>query len=161
MNKVFINLLNYVLSMFCFICIYFLHQLLFKSAETTFIIAAFGASAVLVFSNETKDYSFLKISISSVIAAVIGVFFQQLDLVMVFKIALTISSCILFMNLFNSSYPPAGAIAIIPLLSNTEIQHLGYLYALYPTLTGLIIIYSFSKIKIKINTIYNGKQKNN
>lgn len=61
------------------------------------------------------------------------------------------------MNLFNSRYPPAGAIAIITLLSNNEIQNLGYSYALYPTLTGLIIIYSFSKIKTQLNTIYYGK----
>ncbi len=135
----------------------FLHQFLFKEAESTFIIAAFGASAVLVFSIKTEEYSFFKTSLSSVVAALIGVFFQQLNIEFVFKVSLTISLCILLMNLFNSKYPPAGAIAIIPLLPNDEIQSLGYLYALYPTLTGLIVIYSFSIIKTKLNTIYYGK----
>ncbi len=161
MNSLVLNLINYILTIVCFLCIYFFHQFIFKSSETTFIIAAFGASAVLVFSNKPQNHSLLKIALSSVSAALIGVFFQDLNLDFVFKVTLTISSCILLMNLFNSSYPPAGAIAIIPLLSNVEIQNLGYLYALYPTLTGLLLIYSFSQIKLKINTIYYGKPKNN
>ena len=157
MDKIFISLINYIVTILCFICIFFLHQFLFKEAESTVVIAAFGASAVLVFSIKTEEDSFLKISLSSVVAALIGVFFQQLNLEFVFKVSLTISLCILLMNFFNSKYPPAGAIAIIPLLQNNEIQSLGYFYALYPTLTGLIIIYSFSKIKKKLNTIYYGK----
>lgn len=161
MDKVFISLLNYIVTIVCFICIYFLHQFLLKEAESTFIIASFGASSVLAFSIKTDESSFMKISLSSIVAAVIGVFFQQLNLDFIFKVSLTISLCILLMNFFDSRYPPAGAIAIIPLLPNNEIQSLGYFYALYPTLTGLIIIYSFSKIKKKLNTIYYGKQKNN
>ncbi len=157
MDRIFISLINYIVTILCFFCIFFLHRFLFEEAESTFVIAAFGASAVLVFSIRTEEDSFLKISLSSVVAALIGVFFEQLNLEFVFKVSLTISLCILLMNFFNSKYPPAGAIAIIPLLPNNEIQSLGYFYALYPTLTGLVIIYSFSKIKKKLNTIYYGK----
>jgi len=160
-DRIFISLINYIVTILCFVCIFFLHQFLFKEAQSTFVIAAFGASAVLVFSIKTEEYSFFKISLSSVVAALIGVFFQQLNLELVFKVSLTISFCILLMNFFDSRYPPAGAIAIIPLLPNSEIQNLGYFYALYPTLTGLIVIYLFSKIKTQLNTIYYGKQKNN
>lgn len=157
MDRILISFINYIVTLLCFVSLFFLHQFLFIKAESTFVIAPFGASAVLVFSFKIETYSFLKISLSSVIAALIGFFFQQLNLEFVFKVSLTISSCILLMNLFNSKYPRAGAIAIIPLLPNKEIQNLGYLYALYPRLTGLIIIHSFSKIKTQLNTIYYGK----
>lgn len=150
MDRIFISLINYLVTLLCFVCIFFLHKFLFKEADSTNIIPAFGASAVLVFSIKSKAYSFLKISLISIVAALMGVFFQQLNLELVFKVSLTISSCIFLMNLFDLTYPPAGAIAIIPLLPNTEIQNLGYFYALYPTLTGLIIIYLFSKIKKNI-----------
>ena len=76
---------------------------------------------------------------------------------LIIKITIAISSCILIMNLLNISYPPAGAITIIPIISNSEIQDLGYWYVIYPTITGLVIIYSFSKIKNKLNTIYYGE----
>lgn len=147
MKDILMNLINYIFSIVCFICIYWVHKFLFKGVESTIIIAAFGASAVLVFSNNTIKHSFFKVFSSAIIAAIIGVFVSQFDLDLVFKISLAISSCILIMNLIDISYPPAGAITIIPLISNSEIQNLGYLYVFYPTMTGLIIIYSFSKIK--------------
>ena len=157
MKDILMNLINYILTIVCFICIYWVHKFLFKGTEGTIIIAAFGASAVLVFSNSTIKHAFIKVFSSAIIAAIIGVFLNQFDLGLVFKISLAISSCILIMNLIDISYPPAGAITIIPLISNSEIQNLGYLYVFYPTITGLIIIYSFSKIKDKLNTIYYGK----
>ncbi len=156
--KVYIkNSVNYFISIACFICIYLCHKFLISGNDNTLIIAAFGASAVLSFSNNQIEHSFVKIFSASIIAAVIGVFWNQIDITLIFKIILTISSCILIMNLTNISYPPAGAIAIIPLISNSHIQNLGYSYVLYPTITGLTIIYSFSKIKEKLNTIYYGK----
>ncbi|WP_108868341.1 HPP family protein [Aquimarina aquimarini] len=149
MKLIYINLINYFISIACFLSIYLCHKILISGDDHTLIIAAFGASAVLTFSNDTIKHSFIKICSSSIIAAIIGVFWNQIDIALIFKITITISSCILIMNLLNISYPPAGAIAVIPLISNAQIQDLGYLYVVYPTMTGLLIIYSFSIIKEK------------
>ncbi len=157
MNCAYINAVNYLISTTCFFCIYLCHGLFDIGDDGTLIIAAFGASAVLAFSNDVINHSFVKISMASIIAAVVGVFWSQMDLATMFKVTLTISTCILILNLANISYPPAGAIAIIPLISNAQIQELGYLYVLYPTMTGMTIIYLFSKLKEKLNTIYYGK----
>lgn len=144
------SLINWFISMICFLSIYLIHSFFITSEENTLIIAAFGASAILVFSNKVIHHSFSKIFFSSIIASIIGVFWNQTNLDLIFKIALTISTCILILNLLLLNYPPAGAIALIPLISNSEIQNLGYLYVIYPTLTGLVIIYTFSKIKSNI-----------
>lgn len=151
------NLINYFITITCFSCIYLFHKLLIHGTENTFIIAAFGASAVLSFSKNTIKHSFLEIFLSAIIAATIGVFFSRIEITFIIKLIATLSSFILIINFLNINYPPAGAITIIPLLSNTEISKLGYLYILYPTITGLIIIYFFSKLKNKLNTLHYGK----
>ncbi|WBX73173.1 HPP family protein [Tenacibaculum pacificus] len=151
------NIVNYLLSIACFTCIYLFHKFLFNGIETTYIIAAFGASAVLVFSNNTIKHAPIKIFLSSILAAFIGVLLNEFDFDLIIKIILAISTCVLVMNLMDISYPPAGAITLIPLLSNSEIQALGYWYILYPITTGLLIIYSFSRLKDKLNTINYGK----
>lgn len=161
MNHIIPHLINYILTIVCFGSIYYAHQFLFVGNDGTLLIAAFGASAVLVFSKVTIQHSLITVFLSAIIAAIIGVFCNQLNFDLVFKVLLALSSSILIMSLLNISYPPAGAIAIIPMLSNSSLQDLGYLYVIYPTVTGLIIIYSFSKIKEKLNTVYYGKSKNN
>lgn len=157
MARVSKNIIGFGTSLLCFLCIYWTHQLIFQHEQNTFIIASFGASGVLAFSEETSLHSPFKMFISSVLGAFLGVFVSQIDVNIAIKIALAISSCIFFMSLFKISYPPAGAISIIPIISNSEIQSLGYFYLIYPTLTGLLIIYSFSILKNKIKIIYYGK----
>ncbi|WP_346881237.1 HPP family protein [uncultured Algibacter sp.] len=154
MTQILLSLFNCFIAMACFICIYLCHKFLLDGNENTLVIAAFGASAVLAFSEYISKNSFVKILLASGIGAVIGVFFSQSNLDMMFKISMAIGICILLLNLTRVHYPPVGAIVIIPLISNPEIKELGYLYAIYPTMTGITIIYIFSKIKQKINTIY-------
>lgn len=145
-----VHIVNYIVSILCFLCIYGVHSFLIGGAASTIIIAAFGAAAVLSFSITTVKHSFLKIILASIIAGLIGVYINQIEASFFCKLILTISSCILILNLLDISYPPAGAITMIPLLSNEEIQSLGYVYVLYPITTGLIIIYSFSILKEKL-----------
>lgn len=151
MINAYISLINYTISILCFLCIYWLHKFLVGGEVDTIIIAAFGAAAVLSFSNNSVKHSYVKILISAGISATIGVFGSELDQSFLIKLIFVISSCILIMNVMNISYPPAGAIAIIPLLSSTSIHNLGYVYVLYPTTTGLTIIYSFTIIKEKLS----------
>lgn len=152
MNKVRLitSVINFSISFLCFVSIFFFHKYLIEGKEGTFIIAAFGASSVIAFSSKTSRLPLYKILICSIIAAMIGVFLSHFEFNLALKISLVIGLTISLMNLIKINYPPAGAITLIPLISNTEIQDLGYLYILYPTVTGLIIIYSFSKIKDNI-----------
>ncbi|CAM1341358.1 HPP family protein [Tenacibaculum amylolyticum] len=146
-----INLINYTVSILCFLSIYWVHKFLIEGSTDTIIIAAFGAAAVLSFSNNTIKYSYTQILLAATISAAIGVYGNELNQSLLIKVIFVISSSVLIMNLMNISYPPAGAIAIIPLLSNANIHDLGYLYVFYPTATGLTIIYSFTIIKEKLS----------
>lgn len=146
------------MSVMCFSFLYIFHRFLHHGGNHTFIIAAFGASAVLVFSEYTSKNSFTRILLISGIAAFLGVFINLSDLGFISKILLAIGSCIFLLNLINIHYPPAGAIVLIPLIAGDEIKELGYLYIIYPTLTGITIIYSFSILKKQLKQIiYHGK----
>jgi len=140
-------LINSIVSMICFVSIYICHYFLFKGDNNTLIIAAFGASSVLVFSKDTHEYSFVSILLVSGIAAGLGVCFNLSGLDFIYKVSLAIGSCILLLNLSGIHYPPAGAIILIPLIAGYEIKVLGYMYIIFPTLTGITIIHSFSKLK--------------
>lgn len=149
MISVYVNLINYTISIVCFLSIYWIHSIIINGEIDTIVIAAFGAAAVLSFSNTSANYSYVQIFLAATFSAIIGVFGSDLEQSFLVKLIFIISSSILIMNLMNISYPPAGAIAIIPLLSD-NVQELGYLYVLYPTTTGLTIIYSFTIIKEKL-----------
>ena len=151
-----INLINYLMSIICLASIYLFHKFLIKGTDSTSIIAAFGASVVLSFSTNEIRHTFYEVFLSSTIASIIGVFVSKIEIPLVYQVLFILSSFILIINFIKVSYPPAGAIAIIPVLSGEVFKELGYLYVLYPTLTGLIIIYTLSKIKEKLNIIYHG-----
>ncbi len=130
---------------------YLTHSYINIGKENTYIIAAFGASAVLHLSSDSKlKISFRKLLFASIVTAILGIFISQLTIPLAIKIIITISFSILVMNLTNTSYPPAGAIALIPLFATNIVEQLGYLYALYPVTSGLTIIYLFSLLKEKV-----------
>ena len=153
MAKLIAILNSFLITNLCFLCIYILHEMLFPLTSDLYVIAAFGASAVLVFStSDNGGYSMKNTFFGASIGAVIGVFFNMLDLDKALSIILAISTCIFMMNLTNLKYPPGGAIALIPVLSGNEIERLGYYYLYCPVLTGITIIFLFSKLQILINT---------
>lgn len=149
------SLINGLFSVGCFIGIYLCHEFLLNIGDNTIIIAAFGAAAVLGFSEQTQDVLFIKILIVSGLSAFLGVSFIFSHLNFIYQVSLAIGSCILLLNLTGINYPPAGAIVLIPLLSDYEIKELGYTYVLCPTLTGITIIYLFSILKRTIKPITN------
>ncbi len=161
MNDLLNNLMNCVFAIVCFNSIYWVHKYFLNLEESVIIIAAFGAAAVLAFSRESSKFSLLEMLTTGMFTAFMGVFFESLELAFYYQISFTIGMCILVLNSILATYPPAGAIAIIPLISNTEIQDLGYLFIICPTMTGLILIYSFSKLKEKINVLYHDKKRSN
>ena len=69
----------------------------------------------------------------------------------ILKISLTMGCCVLAMNFTSLNYPPGCAIALIPLMGNEQIEDLGYLFVLLPSLTGITIMYIFFEIKQKLS----------
>ncbi len=157
MARVFRNSFEFLVVSLCFLCVFYVHKLLFHQQELTLVIAAFGASSVLAFSEGRTVNSPVKMFASSMLGAFLGVFCSRLDTLLVVKIMLAIGLCIALMSRWSIQYPPAGAIALIPILSGPAIQELGYWFLVYPTLTGLFIIYSFSKLKHYLNSIFYGQ----
>jgi CBS-domain-containing membrane protein len=143
---------SFFITMACFGSIYFLHRLLFEDLGNDGLIAALGAAAVLTFSNsEASDYKVENMFLGSILGAAIGVFFNTLLIDKTLAIVLAISCCVFLMEITRLKYPPGGAMALIPILSNDVIQDLGYLFILYPVLSGISIIFFFSQIQKNIN----------
>ncbi|WP_299676635.1 hypothetical protein [uncultured Tenacibaculum sp.] len=91
MTKLSKKIIGFIITALCFLSIYWIHSYLFETEQNTLIIASFGASGVLAFSEQKETQSFIKMFTSSVIAAFLGVFFNQLDITVILKIALAIS----------------------------------------------------------------------
>lgn len=152
MKKVIKGGLSFFITMACFGSIYFLHTIFFKDLGNECLIAALGAAAVLTFSiSEESNYKAKNIFLGSILGASIGVFFNAILIDKTLAIALAISSCVLIMEITRLKYPPGGAMALIPILSSRVIQDLGYLFILYPVLSGISIIFFFSKLQKIIN----------
>ena len=138
--------------MICFGSIYFFHVILFDDLRNQCLIAALGAAAVLTFSmNEAKTHKTKSMFLGSIMGATIGVFFNTIPIDKTLAIILSISFCVLIMEITELKYPPGGAMALIPILSNKVIQDLGYLFILYPVLSGISILFFFSKLQKIIN----------
>lgn len=152
MKKVIKGGVSFFITMACFGSIYFLHAILFNDLGNQCLIAALGAAAVLTFSrSEAADYKTKNMFLGSVLGASIGVFFNSMPIDKTLAIVLAISSCVLLMEVTQLKYPPGGAMALIPILSDKVIQDLGYLFILYPVLSGISIIFFFSKVQKNIN----------
>lgn len=156
MGKLIIISSSFLLTILCFLSIYVFHNILFPKLNNTYVIAAFGASAVLAFSDNCKSsYSFKNMFLGAVIGAASGVLFNVVNIDKSISIILAVSISVMIMNVVDIKYPPGGAIALIPVLSGSEIDSLGFYFIIYPVLTGITILYFFSKLQILINNKLN------
>lgn len=152
MKKVIKRGSSFFITMICFGSIYFFHATLFDELGNQCLIAALGAAAVLTFSmHEGKTHKAKSMFLGSVLGATIGVFFNTMPIDKTLAIILSISFCVLIMEITELKYPPGGAMALIPILPNKVIQDLGYLFILYPVLSGISILFFFSKLQKIIN----------
>lgn len=152
MKKVIKGGFSFFITIACFGSIYFLHKVLFEDLGNQCLIAALGAAAVLAFTgSEVKGYKAKTMFLGSALGASIGVFFNTMPMDKTLAMMLSISTCVLLMDIMQLKYPPGGAMALIPMLSNKVIQDLGYLFILYPVLSGISILFFFSKIQETIN----------
>ncbi|MFC5045812.1 HPP family protein [Aquimarina hainanensis] len=144
-------LLSFILVASCFSCIYLVHAIFFATIKEDAILAAFGASAVLSFGSQTTSYGTKDAFFGAVIGAIVGVSITYLEIPATVGSILSISICIAIMQASQIIYPPGGAISLIPIMANQQLQELGFLFVLSPVCTGICVLLLFSKLKNLIN----------
>lgn len=123
-------------------------QFFLNDADLTFVIGAFGATAVLVYgapaSPLAQPYNVL---IGHVVSAVIGVsVYKIIGEANWLSAALAVSLAIVAMQASRSVHPPGGASALIAVVASPEIHALGYYYVVYPVALGAVILVAVALI---------------
>lgn len=144
----------------------FTHEALgaFAISDKVFLIGSFGASAVLVYGATNSPLAQPRNLIGGhLISAFIGVSIYKLlhgfDLLWL-NASLAVSLSIVAMQCTKTLHPPGGATALIANLGTPKVIGLGYLYLLYPVLTGVIILFVVALLTNNIprNRSYPGKE---
>lgn len=115
---------------------------LFKGTDFIFIIASFGASAVLVYGAIRSPLAQPRNLIGGhIISAIIGVTAYKLfGGQMWLASALAVATAIAVMHATKTLHPPGGATALIAVIGGEHIHALGYFYAIIPVGLGAFIM---------------------
>lgn len=119
---------------------------IFINYNSSFLIASFGASAVILYS--TPDGIFARpqnLIGGHLIAATIGVIIYNLFGITWWSLALGVAIAILLMMITSTIHPPAGATALIAILTKAT-----PLFILMPVFTGVIILFIWHVLMNKI-----------
>ena len=108
------------------------------------VIGSFGAAAVLVYGAPMAEFSQPRnLLLGNFISAVAGVTAALLlpeKSQTALAGAIAVSSAGLLMHVTRSMHPPGGATALIAVIGGEGVRGLGYLYAVFPVLTGSVIL---------------------
>lgn len=110
--------------------------------DLTFVIGAFGSSAVLLYGACHSPFSQPRNLVGGhVISAIIGVacyqwLFHHPSIAAPVAIALAISA----MHVTKTTHPPGGATALIAVIGSEKIHTLGYGYVVIPVLIGSLVM---------------------
>ncbi len=116
-------------------------------ADEPFLIAPFGASAVLLYSATSSPLAQPRNLIGGhLIASLTGITCYQLMGETWYSITISVTVAILLMMATQTTHPPGGATAIVSVLS-----HKGYLFVLYPVLAGAVILLISAVLAAKIS----------
>ncbi len=123
-------------------------SLLQTQFESFFLIASFGASAVLIYGATLSPIAQPRnIICGHMISAFVGVtVYKILPDIIWLAAPLAISLSIVLMQITKSLHPPGGATALLALIGNEKIKALGYIYVFSPVLIGAAILLIFAFI---------------
>lgn len=108
--------------------------------NNSFLIASFGASAVILYVTPEGVFARGKNLIGGhLIAATIGVSIYNLFGVTWWGISLGVTITILLMVITDTIHPPAGATVIVAILGKST-----FMFILMPVLTGVIVLFLWS-----------------
>mmetsp|Transcript_110505 Transcript_110505/g.276695 ORF Transcript_110505/g.276695 Transcript_110505/m.276695 type:complete len:186 (-) Transcript_110505:158-715(-) len=118
--------------------------------DVKFYAPPLGAIAILVFSAPTLPKLF-NIVIGTVGSTLVAFVLVHVLGASMFTRALACGLAMLFMKLFGTVYPPAGALAVL-FVDNAAMHKLGIFYCLMPGLSGTLVLCILAAIKIEILT---------
>lgn len=119
-----------------------LHHFFLPISDSVFLIGSFGASSVLLYGNPQSPLSQPRNLIGGhVISAIIGVgIYQLFPELLIISAPLAVSLSIFFMQVTKTLHPPGGATALIAVIGSSQIKSFGYWYAVFPVLSGALIL---------------------
>ncbi len=112
--------------------------------DKVFLIGSFGASAVLVYAAANSPLAQPRNVVGGhLLGALVGVTTAQgvgAPEWLWLGAALAVSCSIVVMIVTKTLHPPGGATALLAVIGSERIQAMGYLYVLFPVLTGVLIL---------------------
>lgn len=113
-----------------------------NTINSSFLVASFGASAVLVYGAPQAEFAQPRNLVGGhIISAFIGIsVYKYLPLDVSLLSALAVSLSIVAMHYTSTLHPPGGAMALIAVIGGDSIQELGYEYILSPIGLGSLIL---------------------
>ncbi|MBI5115364.1 HPP family protein [Candidatus Poribacteria bacterium] len=114
----------------------------FAETDRVYLIASFGASAVLVYGAIESPLAQPRNLVGGhVLSALIGVsFYHVFGSHMWLAAAGAVATAIAVMHASKTLHPPGGATALIAVIGSDQIHALGYRYALIPAGLGALIM---------------------
>ncbi len=110
--------------------------------ENVFLIGSFGASSVLIYGAVQSPLAQPRNLIGGhLLSALIGVaVFKMLPDILWLTAPLAVALSIVMMQVTRTLHPPGGATALIAVTGSAKIKALGFIYVLYPVLSGALIL---------------------
>lgn len=110
--------------------------------NSLFLVASFGASAVLLYGAPQAELSQPRNLLGGhIISAAIGVtIYKYLPFDVTLLAALAVSLSIFAMQFTRTLHPPGGATALIAVIGDPEVHNQGYLFIFFPILSSAIIL---------------------
>lgn len=111
--------------------------------DSLFLIGSFGASSVLIYGVIQSPLAQPRNLIGGhLISAAVGVTVCQLlpDITWL-AASLAVALSIIGMQYTKTLHPPGGATALIAVTGSAKIKALGFLYVIFPVLTGVLILF--------------------
>lgn len=120
----------------------FIQVVYFTESDNLFLIGSFGASSVLIYGVIQSPLAQPRNLVGGhLVSALTGVTIAQILPDIVWLTApLAVSLSIIAMQHTKTLHPPGGATALIAVTGSAKIKALGYLYVVFPVLTGVIIL---------------------
>lgn len=113
-----------------------------NTINSSFLVASFGASAVLVYGVPQSELSQPRNLVGGhLISAFVGIsVYKYLPLDVSILSALAVSVSIVVMHYTSTLHPPGGATALIAVIGGDSIHSLGYEYVIAPIGIGSLIL---------------------
>lgn len=130
----------------------YLNVELFGESDLMLIIGSFGASAVLIYGVVNSPLAQPRNVLGGhLLSAIVGVSCYLLfPSLLWFAASLAVATAIAVMHLTKTLHPPGGATALIAVIGGPKIHSLGYLYVIFPTAAGVLIMLA---IALLVNNI--------